>query len=358
MANQYDSLNPPLTSDDLARVLRYVSGEYAPAEAAELTEWVQVDPARRRLVDTLVATRRAVSTGQKWDTERGLSALVAERHAHTVRRASRRFPTARIAAAVVLFAIGGITLQRILLKYAPVPAHPPVGATAPRIFVTAPGQRATVTLHDGTRVILNVASTLRVPATFGTQMREVFLEGEAYFEVAHDATRPFTVHAGRSATDVLGTRFGVRAYLDDATVEVAVAEGRVGLRRDDASVAPTTSPIIAARRVLLTHGMVGRIGRDGEPGMIADGNVTERLGWKDGRLVFRNVTLRDALPRIARWYAVDLRLGDAALGNRRLAATFVDDPLTDVVRLLEVALDVHAERRGDTIILTARGERP
>jgi transmembrane sensor len=88
---------------------------------------------------------------------------------------------------------------------------PPKPAPEPRTFTTAVAQRAEVRLIDGTRVMMAPGTTLRVAADFGSQRRDVWLEGEAFFDVVHDRTRPFTVRAGSVSAHDLGTAFAVRS---------------------------------------------------------------------------------------------------------------------------------------------------
>src|SRR5439155_1527064 len=100
---------------------------------------------------------------------------------------------------------------------------------AMREFTTARGHRAAIRFADGTRILLGVDSRLRVPAAYGATAREAYLDGAAYFDVAHDPARPFAVHAGKGVIRDIGTRFGVRAYADEQDVEVVVADGKVSL---------------------------------------------------------------------------------------------------------------------------------
>src|SRR5207253_457823 len=93
---------------------------------------------------------------------------------------------------------------------------PPVPA---REYVTAPGQRLAVSFSDGSRVLLGVASRLRVPRDYGVRTRAVELEGEAYFVVRHDPAHPFLVRTAHGTTEDLGTEFDVRAYRGGRSLE-------------------------------------------------------------------------------------------------------------------------------------------
>ena len=106
------------------------------------------------------------------------------------------------------------------------------------MYATAAGEREAVTLVDGTRVTLAPTSRLQLPADYGQAGREMTLEGEALFEVMHNAAHPFRVRSGRVVTEDIGTRFAVRAWDNGAAVQVAVVEGRVGVRPVRAAFMP------------------------------------------------------------------------------------------------------------------------
>jgi transmembrane sensor len=217
----------------------------------------------------------------------------------------------------------------------------PSPAVAMRVVTTPRGQRASFRLPDGTSVILGVASTLRHPVAFGAGRREVELEGEAYFAVVHDESRPFAVRAGEIVAVDLGTEFVVRAYRDDQHARVVVREGKVALRaataRDD-----------SLSRVLLSPGQLGRLAGDGTP-MAEPADTSVYFAWTEGRLVFDDVALRDALPQLSRWYDLEFRLADSTLGEVPLTATFKNQPTEDVLDLLAAALGMRQSRSGRTV---------
>src|SRR5699024_4254504 len=97
------------------------------------------------------------------------------------------------------------------------------------------GQTATLRFSDGSEIKLNGGSTLRYPATFATDGREVYLEGEAFFSIARDEARPFVVHAGGISTRVLGTSFNIETYANEGEVQVVVAEGKVAVSMNSES---------------------------------------------------------------------------------------------------------------------------
>jgi transmembrane sensor len=221
-----------------------------------------------------------------------------------------------------------------------------------RELVTSRGERATGNLPDGSRVILGPDSRLRIPATFAAARsavgsRDVHLEGEAFFEVTHDSTRPFRVQTSHGVAEDLGTEFVVTAYPETGATRVVVASGLVALKQRDG--APNTAP----RPVLLSlsPGDLGRLDSTGTATLRRNVDVSAYVGWTNGELIFDEVPIRDAMVRLARWYDLDIRLADSSLAGLKLTATFHDEPVSRVLQALEIALRVRAEQDGRIVTL-------
>ena len=247
-----------------------------------------------------------------------------------------RSPLIRVA--VLLLLVGGGAFG----GYAVLSRMPKAASPAPlmRVATTPPGQRASFRLPDGTKVILGVASTLRHPVTFAPGRREVEVEGEAYFEVAHEAGRAFVVRAGDIIAEDLGTEFIVRSYPEERGARVVVREGKVALHR-------ASSPGAAGGRVVQA-GQLGRLAGDGTP-VVETADTSAYFAWTDGRLVLDGVPLRDALPQLSRWFDLDFRLSYSTLGSVPLTTTLKTQPSPDVLNLLAASLGMRQVRQGRTV---------
>ncbi len=177
--------------------------------------------------------------------------------------------------------------------------------------------------------------------------RDVHLQGEAFFEVTHDSTRPFRVHTSNSIAEDLGTEFVVTAYPEARTTQVVVASGLVALRNGGAAGR------VAGRPILLTleRGDLGRLDAAGAATLTRNVDVAAYLGLTTGTLAFNAVPMREAIERLEHWYDVEIRLADTSLAGRRFTASFREAPVTDVLRVLEIALDVRADRNGRVVTL-------
>lgn len=339
---------------DWARLDRFLAGECTAEEARETRRWLETHPIPEEFI---AALQRAVADGRKIPTDwRTDEAWLRLRHTATHSPAPRARPTLRLhgsatvrpqrRAMVLRIAAGSLlALGASLTWYAARTRGPsaPVSVAA-REFSTVRGQRSEMTLSDGTRVMLGVESRLRVPVNYERAGRDVYLVGEAYFEVAHDARRPFAVHTAQAIVRDVGTRFAVRAYRGETRSQVVVSEGEVALH----GMRPASAPID------LRAGDLGRVDSTGAANVVHDANVDRYLAWTQGRLILDEVTLRDAIPQLARWYDLDLSLADSALGARRLAISFRNEPVRQVLDAIAFLTSTTYEMSGRTVRFSAK----
>jgi transmembrane sensor len=343
---------------DGVRLARYVSGQCTADEAAAIRRWIALDPSRLSLVAELEAAWRAASQAPyEWGVDEGWRRFDAARRSRN--RSSFRLihgekrpapalvirdngtPIWRIAAAVLVVVGASFAVYHAATP----PARARMDANAMTEVATLRGQRATLRLPDGTRVALGMASRLRYARAFGDSARDVYLDGDGYFEVAHDSAHPFAVHTSTSVVRDIGTTFGVRAYGQSPETEVVVAEGEVAFAID-------SSP------VRLKAGSLARLDRAGERTVLTVTNgvdVKEYLAWTEGRLTFHDTPLREVIAELQRWYDRDLlQLADTAIGSRRLTASFTNESLPIVIDRIALSLDLREERHGQTVVLHPR----
>jgi transmembrane sensor len=324
---------------DDALLDRYVAGQCTAAERLRVEAWIGDDPDRTARVASLEAARAAFREAAPAFDSRAAIASLKERinarpmarplFVHTSEAARPRWTRRIVAVGVGVGAVAAAIVVAVVMRSALTPA------SAWRVYATSVGERENVTLTDGTQVMLAPASRVRVAPAFGVGRREVYLDGEAYFVVTHDAAHPFAVHAGRAVARDIGTRFAVRAYGNEREVGVAVAEGAVGL-----------GPIVVGR------GAFASVDAHGAAAIVPGVDVGRALAWTKGELVFTGVPLRDVLAEVARWYDVDVRLTDPALGNRRVTASFANEPVDDILAALAAGFGARETRTGRVVEFT------
>jgi transmembrane sensor len=335
------TLDTPLDGDAaywFARVGRTTAEGLPPAERAAFLAWL-AEPANR---ESLANVERA------WAVSGQLAASpeIAElRQAYRRRRPAR--PVSRTAGlraplGYAALAASGV-LAAVLLAETPQLA-PKLGAevreiVAPgRLIETRPGQQLTVALNDGSTVTLDGRSAIRV--RFSGARRQVKLEsGRAYFDVAHDAARPFTVVAGDGETRDIGTRFVVES--DAGKVRVSLIEGRVEVR---SRASGASSQVVA-----LTAGEEATY-RARTPVRRRLAHVRDPLDWTRGRLTFADTSLGDAAAELSRYTAEPIEVA-AGVQDRPVSGVFYVANRAEFAESLAAALGLEAVRRADGSVL-------
>lgn len=168
-------------------------------------------------------------------------------------------------------------------------------------MVTPRGGEYQLTLPDGTRVWLNAASSITFPTAFKGPERRVSISGEAYFEVAKNASQPFIVSTGTTAVTVLGTSFNINSYTDENVIRTTLIEGSVKVKS-----------IAGGQERTITPGQ--QSGIDPAGGIrVGNVNTDEIIAWKNGLFQFNKTDIPSMMRQVSRWYNVDVRFeGDPA----------------------------------------------
>ena len=162
------------------------------------------------------------------------------------------------------------------------------------ILHTPRGGEYTVTLSDGSRVYLNASSKMKYPVAFDDQKREVYLSGEAYFEVAKDTNCPFYVITDAMRVKVYGTEFSVNTYGPQG-VQTVLVSGKVGVQGKNSK-----------EEYIMKPSQLAEFSNDGQFKGIREVNPLVYTAWKDGYFVFEEASLEEILERLSRWYNVDV----------------------------------------------------
>ncbi|WP_420151252.1 FecR family protein [Spirosoma sp.] len=239
----------------------------------------------------------------------------------------------RIAAVLILAtSFGWLSFQLLFMGH----DHPAANIVT---LVTA-DQKISKTLPDGTKILLNRHSTLTYPTTFSDDLRDVTLTGEAYFDVAPDAARPFRIQARTTVVQVLGTSFSVQAY--NRNVSVAVRTGKVRFSG-------------GRKAVLLTQNQQATFESGADTIRRAPLLSANAFAYKTGQLVFKNEPLTDVVKAINQFYNADVRLANDQLANCRLTTRFDKAPLDTVLNVTAETFGLHIRYKGRQVILEGAG---
>ena len=195
-------------------------------------------------------------------------------------------------------------------------------------------------LPDGTKVWMNADSKLKYPVAFGQSQREVFLEGEAYFDVKKDPEYPFTVHTSRGDVQVLGTGFNIRDYRGEARVVTTLVEGKVVYKASERHEAV----IILPGYQLIDNGY--------EELAPQEVDVEMYVGWKDGRYIFEDATLEEIMQVLSKWYNVTVFYKNEKMKNLHFTGDIERyENINDFLHFMELGGKVVFNIQDKTIII-------
>ena len=193
------------------------------------------------------------------------------------------------------------------------------------------GKKFQIELSDGTVVHLNAGSSLRYPINFlNNGPRQVFLTGEAFFDVAKSESNSFIVNIDELDVTVLGTQFNVAAYGEDESIDVVLVEGAVGLNKKDQ---------LDWQMVQLTPGQKGSYSENSKSVTVKEVNTVQYTSWMQGHLVFRDLTFDQILAKLERHYNIDIVNTNAELGQEVFNASFDNVAIEEVLGYFN---DIHS----------------
>ena len=330
---------------DWRLVARYLSGECSPEEKAVIDARISQDKAYREVFlqarDAWEVTHRpdeGIDEKRAWNVlmqkirqqDRPPTSLKIVRHVPTsANRASvirnnqgwRRTSSWGIA----LAALAVLMIAVVLLRDA-LPPQPE--AEELLVFQTTAGQRASITLPDGSEAMLNAESRIQLLSSPRDSMRIVQLDGEAFFDIARDSTRPFVIHARHGEVQVLGTSFNMLAYPETAGIQVAVTEGIVELRNSNNQ-----------QSIRLHENTIGEVEEGGDARYIEDVSIEHILAWSRGQLIFERTSLDEVQRTLERWFDLEIHT-TSDVSHHHLTATFSDPNPNNVIEVIANTFDL------------------
>ncbi|WP_422080762.1 FecR family protein [Ulvibacterium sp.] len=193
------------------------------------------------------------------------------------------------------------------------------------------GKRFDVVLSDGTTVFMNSGTELKYPVVFLEKgNREVFVQGEAYFDVTSNNGRPFVVNAEGLNVEVLGTEFNVMAYPEDGMTDVILVEGSVGLTIEDT----------AQENVVLSPGEKGILDKNANTIATQKVNTNIYTAWRTGELVFRRMPFENLIKKLERHFNVSIVIENEALKQEVFSASFNNETIEAVLGFLNESYNI------------------
>lgn len=282
-----------------------------------------------------------------------LMSLQAEKEEHRDRMYGRNAMIAgsayrwlKIAAMIMLVPLVSVSVYFLMdVPGGPIAFTANTGASRDVVERTNPsGQKSVLRLSDGTTVWLNAASRISYARHFdGKGTRDVYLEGEAFFDVAHDTKRPFIVHTSSILIKVLGTSFNVKSYSEEKTIETTLVKGKVRIEKTGTTDKKDDIDLVPNQRAVFD--------KESKAIQIREVQAENSVPWKQDRLVFDEVSIDDVVLQMERWYGVTIHVEKRGDLNCKLSATIERESLEEVLRLLEASYSIRYHIKGRDVFL-------
>jgi transmembrane sensor len=282
---------------------RYLKGEASPAETERVEAWLEHYQHPKAEWQQLDKTSR-----EKW-----LEALfedvqesITEQKIVPIRSRRILWRTIAAIAAMLLLGLGIVYLER------------PKQVQMISLNV-APNQKSQVVLADGSKVWVNSQSSLTYPKTFDGKTREVYLSGEAFFDIRHDAAKPFIIHTGNIVTTVLGTAFNIKEDKGTHTVVVTVTRGKVSVANGSHLLGVITpNQQISVNTV--NHAQTQK-----------NVNAGEAVTWQQNSISFDDITFADAAAQLQRRFKVKISFANDKVQNCRFTGSALKEEKLDQI---------------------------
>lgn len=334
-------------------IQRYVTSNAGPAERESVESWMAEAHENRRIIQEVKevwnqtpAENFEVDVQQAWEQFRyrnQKNTMPLDPVNFNVRGGSNMpLYLVRVAAVLLVALFTGLFVHSQMITTEQAESEAISAFNVLQELKTERGEKARVTFSDGTSVMLNSASTVRFPQEFHGNKREVYLEGEAYFEVAHNPDQPFIVHSQDTRVEVLGTKFNVRGWNEEPGVEVVVGGGKVSVQsskrqRNERSV------------VVLTEGFKTEIQRGQQPGEPVKVEPVNHLLWTRGGIHFDNEPFRGVARDLERRFNVNITIDDKTLLDVPYTGTFQYAELNEILSVIAASIEVGYSRDGTEV---------
>lgn len=298
---------------DKTRLLKYIEGDSTEEEKVEITRWLDADPENMREFLALhklydISIWQQMPEGQMKHEKTEIKQMPFSR--------SIGFKILKIAAIFLVAFIGTYYLNSISPKEQT--------ASMQTIFVPS-GQRAQITLVDGTKVWLNAGTTFSFPNQFNSRSREVRIDGEGFFEVSSDKKKPFIVQTGKFDIRVLGTKFDVMAYSSDKIFKTSLLEGSVeilkaGERSNGVLIKPEEQILLVGDKLVV--------------GPMQHANY---LLWKDGIISFDNESFAEIAKKLELYFDLKIDIENDRILDYRCTGKFrTKDGAEHILKVLQL----------------------
>jgi transmembrane sensor len=346
-------------------IAKNLTGEASAEELRDLETLLRMDPELHYPIQAIM---------DSWTPDPSLSAMEAsqafDRHSARMRklfpgfagdskegpgsigksiRTRKREWTRRMSVALVLVIPIFLTLGWLWSTHT-INLGPPQNSKANSEISTRNGSKSKIVLSDGTQVWLNAGSRLSYDKNFNSTLREVTLSGEAFFDVAHNAEKPFLIRTTSMDIKVLGTRFNVKSYPTDQNAEADLLRGSIEVslkdRPDHKITLKPNEKIVVSNRppVQVPEQEIVRKGQAIRPAFsiqqvtyFPQSKEIVETSWVENKLIFQDETFEDLSRQLDRWFAVTIRFENPEKKELRFTGSFANESIQQALEALQVS---------------------
>lgn len=333
----------PNYSPDATTLIAYIRNEVSPEEKAEIEAWACLSAENEKTLSDIAriyyAARQGLFSQTRWDTEKAYRKIAnrIKRRRFTL-RIDWRIAAAAVAAVFVINA--GIWILRL----------PDTRGSI--VLSSNDEKKVEYTLPDGTVVYLNRNSSLTFPVRYEKRERRVALDGEGYFEVAHDPEKPFVVTTRNDVEiRVLGTKFNLEAYGSDSIVRASLLEGRISMHIGDGT-SEGRELFMVPNDEICFNTRTDQVIRTND-------DLLSGIEWMNNIFVFRDTPLPEVIRQLSHNFGVNFTIEDNELRSYLFTGTFDNRELSLILEYMKISsgIDLRIEHGGsgnDNIVLSRK----
>lgn len=211
------------------------------------------------------------------------------------------------------------------------------------------GEKVRLLLPDGSHAVLNAESKIVYSSDFGKEVRKLELEGEAFFEVKHDESKPFIIKTGDVETTVVGTSFNVHAYREENEIKVAVLTGKVRVKSNTDEQRKSSETILTPSEMITYQKSNGDVKKE-------QVEISNMVAWKDNTLILKNADFEEIKTTLERWYSVTFVVEKGLNVKEEFSARFQNAPLQKVLDALNYTSRFQYELIKDKVYVKRKDE--
>jgi transmembrane sensor len=319
-------------------IVRYLSNEATLEEQEELLNWVAKDPANQKIfTEWMELWEKNVPQEPIFELSSGIQKLNRriDQHERVAAKSSVSFGWRKIAASLAIVVMAGLSVY-FLGRYSEFTSQ----SLSYKNCATTSMERLTLILVDQSVVQLNSNSTLRYPETFKGFKREVYLTGEAFFEVTKDSLRPFIIHTGTVTTQVLGTSFNVKANANQIIVSVATGKVKVSQENESQLLLPNEKVTYSTTSQQMIKSAA---------------DLESELAWRTNTIIFDDTQLVDAARKLEKAFGVTIIFENRVLEKCLITGKYKNESLEKILNAISYSTGIQFKVTDKQVRLSGNG---